>query len=159
EDRSDDKSNFLGATYWNNEFVGMGPFKVQEWVQDSHVVLRAYNDYVLGKPKIDEIEVKFILDNNTLFANVLAGMDLTLGKTITLDMALPAKDQWKDGKVVVVSQNWTPINPQWINPDPPIIANYQFRKALMLDLDRQQLADFVFPGYSSIAHSYVNPNE
>ena len=159
DDKTDDKSSFLGASYWNNDFVGMGPFKVQEWVQDSHVVLRSYGDYVLGKPKIDEIEVKFILDNNTLFANVLAGADLTLGKTITLDMALPAKDQWKDGQVVVVSQNWTPINPQWINPDPPIISNYQFRKALFLDLDRQQLADFVFSGYSQMANSYVNPNE
>ncbi len=152
-----DKTNFLGHPFWSQEFVGAGAFKVQEWVQDTHVILRAYDDYVLGRPKIDDIEVKFIQDNNTLLANVLAGIDLTLGKTISLDIALQARDQWKDGKVVSVLQNWTPINPQWINPDPPIIANYQFRRALIMALDRQELADVVFSGQGAVAHSYVSP--
>jgi peptide/nickel transport system substrate-binding protein len=152
-----DKANFLGLPYWSQEFVGAGAYRVQEWAQDTHVILRAYDDYILGRPKIDDIEVKFIQDNNTLIANVLAGIDLTLGKTVSLDIALQARDQWKDGKVISVLQNWTPINPQWINPDPPIIANYQFRRALIMALDRQELADVVFSGQGAVAHSYVSP--
>jgi len=156
---NDDKSTFLSLPFWTSDYVGTGPFKVQEWVQDSYALFRAYDNYVLGKPKIDEIEVKFIPDNNTLLANVLAGVDLTLGKTISLDMALGAEEQWRDGKVLLFSQNWTPLNQQWINPDPPIISNYQFRKALYLALDRKQLADFVITGHGIVADSYVNPNE
>jgi peptide/nickel transport system substrate-binding protein len=152
-----DKANFLGLAYWGTEFLGAGAYRVHDWVTDSHVVLRAYDDYVLGRPKIDEIEVKFIQDNNTLLANVLAGIDLTLGKTISLDMAMQARDKWREGQVVNVRQNWTPLNPQWINPDPPIIGNYQFRKALYLALDRQELADFVMSGQGAVAHSYVSP--
>src|SRR5581483_1527254 len=144
---------------WTTEYVGTGPFKVQDWVPDSYAIFHAYDDYVLGRPKIDEIEVKFIPDNNTLLANVLSGVDLTLGKTISLDMAVGSEDQWKEGTVLVQSQNWTPINPQWINPDPPIIANYQFRKALYIALDRKELADFVITGHGVVADSYVNPNE
>ena len=153
-----DKANFTGLPFWTEEFVGAGAFRMHAWVRDSHAVLRAFDSYIFGRPKIDEIEVKFIPDNNALLANMLAGGDLTLGKTISLDMALGARDQWKDGRVAILPQNWTPINPQSINPDPPIIADPRFRRALLLALDRQQLADFVFSGQGSIAHSYVAPD-
>jgi ABC-type transport system substrate-binding protein len=89
---------------------------------------------------------------------VLAGVDLTLGKTISLDIALQAQEQWKEGKVEVLPQNWTPLNPQFINPDPTILLDFRFRKALLLAIDRQQLADFIFSGHGKIAHSYVGPD-
>jgi peptide/nickel transport system substrate-binding protein len=152
---TEDKANFQALPYWSEEYVGAGAFKIHEWVRDSHVVMRANDDYILGRPKIDEIEVKFIPDNNTLIANVLAGVDMTLGKTVSLDIALPAREQWKDGQLKVRAQNWTPINPQFINPDPPIILDLRFRRALLEAIDRQALADFVFSGYGSVAHSYV----
>ncbi len=152
---NEDKPNFLSLPYWSSEFIGTGAFQVREWVADSHMVMRAYDKYVFGRPKIDEIEVRFIPDNNTLLANMLAGADLTLGKTVSLDIALGARDQWKDGHMEVLPQNWTPINPQFVNADPPTVTNYEFRKALLLSLDRQELADFVFSGQGMIAHSYV----
>ncbi len=153
-----DKASFTALPYWTDEFVGAGAFAVHDWVPDSHTALRAFDGYIFGRPKIDEIEVRFIPDNNALLANILAGTDLTLGKTISLDMALGAQDQWKDGRVEVQRQNWTPINPQFINPDPPIISDVRFRRALILALDRQELADFVFSGQGTIAHSYVSPD-
>lgn len=153
-----DPTTFTQLPYWTRAFVGLGPFRVVDYVEGSHMVVRASDTYVLGRPRIDEIEVKFIPDNNALLANVLSGVDLTLGKTISLDMALQARDQWKDGHVETLPQNWTPINPQFMNPDPPIIADLRFRKAMILALDRQQLADFVFSGHASVAHSYVSPS-
>src|SRR5581483_8857908 len=100
----DDPSTLMSLPFWTTEYVGTGPFKVQDWVPDSYAIFHAYDDYVLGRPKIDEIEVKFIPDNNTLLANVLSGVDLTLGKTISLDMAVGSEDQWKEGTVLVQSQ-------------------------------------------------------
>ena len=155
---ADEKSGFTALPYWTEEFVGAGAFRVREWVRDSHTVLRAFDGYIFGRPKVDEIEVRFIPDNNALTANILAGGDLTLGKTISLDIALQVRDGWRDGRVAVLAQNWTPINPQFINPDPPIVADLRFRRALVHALDRQQLAEFVFPGYGLVAHSYVDPN-
>lgn len=154
---NEDKSEFLNLPFWNEEVVGLGAFKVREWVRDSHTVLRAHDNYVFGRPKIDEIEVRFIFDNNALTTYMLAGGDLTLGKTISLDLALQVRDGWTAGRMLVLPQNWTPIAPQFTNPDPPIIADVRFRRALLHALDRQQLADFVFSGLGSIAHSYVGP--
>ena len=150
-----DKGNLLANPFWNTDLVGTGAYKVSSWVQDSNVVLQANNDYVLGRPKIDEVDVKFIPDPNTLMANVLAGVELTLGKTISLDQALQIRDQWKDGRVLTASQNWTPISVQFVNSDPPIITNLQFRQAMLYGIDRQQLVDTIFGGQSQVADSYV----
>ena len=155
---NDDKSGFLSLPYWNEEFVGAGAFRVREWVRDSHTVLVANDAYIFGRPKIDEIEVRFIFDNNALTAYILAGGDLTLGKTISLDIALQVRDKWTNGRMLVLAQNWTPLNPQFTNPDPPVVADVRFRRALLEALDRQQLADFVFSGYGMVAHSYAPPD-
>ncbi len=154
----EDKAGFTAHVFWTDEFVAAGAFRIREWVRDSHTILRASETYIFGRPRIDEIEVRFIPDNNALTANILAGGDLTLGKTVSLDIALQVRDSWKDGRIAVLAQNWTPINPQFTNPDPPIVADLRFRRALLHALDRQQLADFVLPGYGLIAHSYVDPN-
>ena len=51
---ADDKATFLGIPFWSNEFVGLGAFKVQEWVQDSHVILRAFDGYEIGRASCRE---------------------------------------------------------------------------------------------------------
>src|SRR5437764_794195 len=80
--------------------LAAGPFKLKEWASGSHLVLEAFDGYALGRPKIDEIEVRFILDSNTLVANVLADtIDLTLGRGISIEQALQVRDQWRRGKV------------------------------------------------------------
>src|SRR5439155_11827249 len=70
---TDDKTNFLQLPYWNVEFVGTGAFQVKEFVPDTNLILTANDRYVLGRPKIDEIEAKFIPDANTILAILLGG--------------------------------------------------------------------------------------
>src|SRR5207245_265877 len=68
---ADDKANFHLLPYWSDEFTGTGPYRVQQWVKDSHLILQAHDGYALGRPKIDEIEVRLIPDENTFIANIL----------------------------------------------------------------------------------------
>jgi hypothetical protein len=42
-------------------------------VRDSHLLLDANPDYVLGRPRIDQIEVRLIPDSNTLLVNIVGG--------------------------------------------------------------------------------------
>src|SRR5581483_2680159 len=64
-----DKAAFTDSPYFGASYVGTGPFKLHEWVLGSHVLLDANDQYVLGRPRLDQIEVKFILDTNTMVAN------------------------------------------------------------------------------------------
>lgn len=159
---AESKGRFTDVPYWSAEFVGTGPFKLKEFVLGSHVVLEANDRYVLGRPKIDEMEVRFIPDPNTMVANVLAGaVNLTLGTAaLTLQAALHVRDQWGNGRVDVTPvANFLTLYPQFLNPDPPVIADLRFRRALLHAIDRQELVDTLEAGLSSVAHSIVSPRD
>src|SRR5262249_14631570 len=70
---AEDKANFLSLPYWTQDFVGSGAYRIKEWVLDSHMILSSFDGYILGKPHIDEIEIRMIPDPNTVVANLLAG--------------------------------------------------------------------------------------
>lgn len=157
---TEDKARLTQAIHWTAEFVGTGPYKVQEWAQGRHVLLSAYDGYVLGRPKIDEIEVKFIPDANAFGANILAGaVELTIGRNFTITEAMPIGEQWRDGKVEVPLKSWIMMFPQFLEPSPEVILDMRFRRALLHATDRQQMADnLVGPGISSVAHSFIGPD-
>jgi peptide/nickel transport system substrate-binding protein len=156
----DDKPGFTQAPYWTSEFVGSGPYRVRQWVQGSHIVLAANDSYVLGRPKIAEIEVRFIRDPNTLIATVLAGeVGLTMGRGLSLEQAVQLRDQWREGGLGTVLSSWIAAYPQMLNPNPPAIADARFRRALLHAIDRQQMADVLQAGQSAVAHSYLSPRE
>jgi peptide/nickel transport system substrate-binding protein len=56
-------------------------------------------------------------------------------------------------------ENWIALYPQFINPNPQVVADVRFRRALLHAMDRQQLVDVLQPGLSSVAHSWLNPNQ
>ena len=68
----ENKAGFFSLDYWREGFVGAGPYKMVDWVAGSHALLGAYEGYVLGRPKIERLQVRFIPDNNTVLANLLA---------------------------------------------------------------------------------------
>lgn len=156
----DDKPTFAQLPYWAQPPVGVGPYKVREWVRGSHVIMEANDRYVHGPPKIDVIEVKLIPDQNTLLANILAGgIDLTLGKNITLEQAIELRERWTAGRVETLPYTSVQNFPQTLNPNPAAIADARFRRALMHAVDRQEIADSLLGGLSSVVHSYLSPGE
>ncbi len=154
----EDKASFAHLPYWTDGFVGTGPFKLKEWIKGSHLVLEAFDGYVLGRAMLDEIEVRFIVDHGALVASLLAGaVDVTLGITLSLDQSLPLRDQWRDGQVRTTPDGWIVIFPQLLNPTPSVVGDPRFRRALLHSVDRQELVDSLMAGQTAIAHSFVNP--
>jgi peptide/nickel transport system substrate-binding protein len=155
-----EKARFAELPYWTEAFIGTGPFKVQEWVRSSHIVLRANDQYVFGRPKLDEVEVKFIPDTNTMIANILAGaVELTMGRGFSVDSAAELRDQWKSGRVALALENWTALYPQGINPNPPVLSNVEFRRALLHGLDRTEMVQSIQHGLVPVAHTILSPND
>jgi peptide/nickel transport system substrate-binding protein len=154
----DEKSAFLELPYWNQSFVGAGPYRLRDWQRGSHLMLQAHDTYVLGRPKIDELEVRLIPDNQTLATNLLTGtIDLTLGRTLSLEQAMQVRDQWPEGRLETTLRSWITIYPQMLNPTPAVVGDVRFRRALLHAIDRQQLVDSLQAGQVPIAHSYVSP--
>ena len=156
----EDKANFASSPYLGMEYVGSGAYKLQSWVIGSHLVIEANDQFVLGRPKIDTIEVRFILDTNTLVANVLSGeVHATIGRGLTPEQAITVREVWKDGKVDAGLQNTTSLFPQLFNPEPALLTDVRFRRALLHGLNRQQLVDAFLGGLMPVAHSIITPDE
>jgi peptide/nickel transport system substrate-binding protein len=155
-----DKAQFVDLPFWTEGFVGTGPFKVQEWARGSHILLRANDAYALGRPRIDEIEVKFIPDSNALIANVLAGtVELTMGRGLSVDSGAELRDQFKNGTVALELENWVALYPQSLTPNPAIVGNPEFRKALLYAMDRQEMVQSIQHGLVPIADAIFSPND
>lgn len=157
---AEDKQAMIDLPYWAGEFVGTGPYRVKQWLIDSHVVVQAFDGYVFGRPKIDEIEVKFIVDGGTVGANILANaVDVTLGRTLMpVDQALDILNRRRDLKSERALRSWYPIHAQFINTSPAIVTDLRFRRALLHAIDRPQLIEALSGGISPVAHSFVGPD-
>jgi peptide/nickel transport system substrate-binding protein len=145
----ENKPSFAQDRYWSTEFVGAGPFRVAEWVLGSHWLLSAHQHYVLGRPKVDEIEMRFMADAQALVASILAGdAHVTVGgqTPVTPSDSVELKKQWSGGRVLVTLSGATPILPQLLNPQPAVVGEVQLRRALSHAIDKQGVADSIMAG-------------
>lgn len=157
---TEDKQSFVQLPYWADEFVGTGTFRLKQWNRGVSALLEANPFWVFGRPRLDEIEVHFVPDPNTLSANILAGaVELTLGKSLSLEQSMQLNERWKAGSIDTTPANWLVMFPQFVNASPAVIGNVQFRRALMHAIDRQQMIDTLMYGQSTIAHSFMFPNQ
>lgn len=158
---AEDRANFIDHPYFGQDFVGTGPYRIRDWAIGSYVVLEANPDYVLGRPRIDEIEIRFILDLSTLTANIAAGsVDATLGRGLSLEQAVDIRARWPTGRMDIPRRSVIVIYPQLINPtQPALMTDVRFRRAVLHAIDRQSLVDTLMQGQSAIAHIFLNPDE
>jgi len=150
--------NLINSPYWTRDFVGVGAYRVQQWVEGSHVEFAANDRYILGRPKIDTVIWRLMTDSTTGLASVLADdLDVTLGGLLDFDAALVAKDQWEArGKGTVLM---TPANWRWINlmPTNPFLADVPVRRAMLNAIDRESMSRELFQGQQTVAHIWVSP--
>lgn len=52
--------------------VGTGPYKLQNWQRGQSIVLVANDNYFLGKPSIDKVEVRPLTNDSTRVASILS---------------------------------------------------------------------------------------
>ena len=154
------KPAFMDLPYWSTEYVGAGPFRLREWERGSYLLLEAFDRYPLGRPKIDSIEVKFIPYGNTLVASVLAGsVELTLGRSISVEQAAQVSEQWREGRVAVTPPGMVRLWWQGLNPTPSAILDVRFRRALLQAIDRNEMAETLQRGVAPAADSFLYPGQ
>lgn len=61
-------------TDWaQSQYVGLGPFKVADFVADDHVIYEPFQDYYLPPSQLEQIRIQFSSDPAFLFESLLAG--------------------------------------------------------------------------------------
>jgi peptide/nickel transport system substrate-binding protein len=55
--------------------------------------------------------------------------------------------------------SWLEIHPQFMNPNPAVVADVRFRRALMHAIDRRQMVETVQYGVVNVADSFLSPTD
>ncbi len=158
-----DKANFFSADDWTTNYVGAGPFHLDRWDAGVRIVARAFDDWFLGPPKLETIEIRFIGDPSAVLANLLAGeIDFTGSPPLRINEAIIARDQWAAGgagyiktweqRIRYLEYQYREV-PNWQR----IVLDPNVRRALMQAIDRQQVAEVMTSGLGRLADVWALP--
>ncbi|MBM2809511.1 MAG: hypothetical protein HW416_270 [Chloroflexi bacterium] len=133
---------FANDSYWNREFIGAGPYKLDRWEPGAFIEMSAFDGHALGKPKIDRLRFAFIADQSAAMAHMLSGeMHLSDGSAIGGVEALLLKKEWdatRSGDMLFVPAQWRASHFQ-LRSDistPAAISDARVRKALAHAVDK-----------------------
>lgn len=156
--QSGDVERWRSLPHWTSEaFVGTGPFRIVSWDPSRELELQAFDDYFLGRPKIDRIVWRFIFDLNTMLANVLSNnVDAALRQAFSVDTGLVARNQWEAREGTM---SFTPVTLDWVNLSAfnPWLTDIRVRRALLYAIDRQAIIETVSQGMEPVAHIPISP--
>lgn len=159
------KEQFLNNSYFSTGYVGLGPFRVTKWEFGSGIEGAAFDQFFLGRPKLDLIRVRFIADNSTMLANLRARelqMMLTLGNGPAYDSMVLLKQEWEAagyGTMYADPISWLFVEPQKVhNPQPADLTDLRVRQALLHTIDRENLVQATTADSGRVADSWVHPS-
>ncbi|KFB08255.1 ABC transporter substrate-binding protein [Nitratireductor basaltis] len=123
----------------NNTPIGTGPFKFEEWVKGSHILLTKNEDYYEeGKPYLDEIYWHVIPDAASRAVAYETGVvDILPGGSIE-NFDVPRITEMDN--TCVTDAGWEyfgPLSWMWLNNREGPTADKRFRQAVMYAMDRE----------------------
>jgi peptide/nickel transport system substrate-binding protein len=149
---NDDKGSFNTAPFQAMP-IGSGPYSVVRWDRASQVVLKAFDRYYLGKPKIANVIFKVVPDDNTLVEEV---------KTHEVDMAIHVgSSKWPEmqhipGVIAATVPVFTYDHIDF-NLRRPMFADVRLRRALAMGLDRRAFRDKIAHGLGDLTDTALSP--
>ncbi|HZT06113.1 MAG TPA: ABC transporter substrate-binding protein, partial [Chloroflexota bacterium] len=142
---------FANQPFWTTQYVGAGPFRLQNWEAGSSIRAVRVATYPLGKPKIPRIEERFSDDQNVVVAHLLAGTAQAATASALPDVPEALNEQWsrsRAGRVFSSPTSWQQLTYQ-LRPDyasPRAILDPRIRKGIAQSIDKRAISDAVFSG-------------
>jgi peptide/nickel transport system substrate-binding protein len=129
----------LDTADWNlAPTVGSGPYVFAEWESGSFARFVANDNYWLGRPSIDEIFIRFVPDDASQVAALLAG-DGDLGTFIAYS-DIPALEA-EGVQIVTVNSGYNEGFYFYLDPENghPALQDVRVRQAIALGIDREAI--------------------
>jgi peptide/nickel transport system substrate-binding protein len=129
------------------EHVGIGPFKVVEYVADQYIRYEPFDNYYNGKPLLGEVVYRPFADATTLAAAV-ENKEVLVGR---LPIGEVPRFETKEGLSIHAATSPS-YQGAMINARQPYL-NKQVRQALMYAIDREAMAQVLYSGKVAVTHS------
>jgi ABC-type transport system substrate-binding protein len=160
---------FVAHPFWTTDFVGSGAYRVTEWQRGVFLLSDAFDNFVLGKPRITRMKMVPIADPNTVLANLLAGeIHVAVSNSLPETEGFALKHEWEKrggGGVVsmVPSASAASIRrtENQFSPDranPRFITDVRVRRAFAHAVDKQGINDALFEGTGLMMDTIVPRN-
>lgn len=155
--------------------IASGPYVLKEWVAGDHLTLVANANYWQGKPKLDQINVKFVPDPATALSALQAGdVDLVPDFSESDIQTLTNLETSTNGKIHLrvdagpefehylfnFSTTTSTVKDASGNPvgisdqnGPCALTDINVRKALIMGIDRQTIVDTLLAGKTTVPAS------
>ncbi|MEA2641605.1 MAG: peptide/nickel transport system substrate-binding protein, partial [Chloroflexota bacterium] len=157
------KQAFFNNPYWTSQYVGLGPYRVGEWANGSQLTAQAFDQYFLGRPKIDRLIIRFFPDVNALVANMLSGdVDASPIGSFKVDEAEALRQRWDSdhaGTVLTVTTGIRYGGIQYRDPTLPWARDARVRQALIHMTDRRSIVEHLLFGLTTLADTPVPPSD
>ncbi len=147
--------------YVANNPVLAGAFRLKDYKPGQQVVFEANPYYYMGKPNISTLVMKIIPDTSTFQAMIMNGQIDFVG--VYMDVALNIEAQKTPGLSVAYSPSQDSVlyiganynDPADLSKPHPILADIEFRKAMLHAIDREAINQVVFGGKHEVAHTWL----
>jgi peptide/nickel transport system substrate-binding protein len=146
-----DAEGTIDTAEWNKApTVGCGPFVFEEWQSGSFARFVANDNFWLGRPKLDELFFRFVPDDASMIAALVAG-DGDVGTFFSYS-DLP---QLEEAGIKILN-SFSGYNEGWyINLHPekgnPALKDVKVRQALALAFNREKLVQDLLLGRTGVA--------
>ena len=153
---------FTGHPFWTAQYVGAGPYKLDRWEPGSFLEASAFDNYALGRPKIEKIRILIINDPQTAMANVLAGeIDYVTNFMFSVDQGQVLEQQWttNGGGTVLYSPTQRRLGVIQMRPEyqqPKALADMRVRYAIAHGMNDQERVDVLDGGKGRVAYTLAS---
>lgn len=136
--------------------VGTGPYKYVSHVSGSNVVLTRNDEYWGEKPQIKDVTMTVITEESTALARLETG-EADYIPSVTVE-SLPRVEAMPN--VTVKTQESAQITYVGLRQNSsvnPLMANKDFRTAIVKALDREGFVEYTLDGHGTYAKSFIGP--
>lgn len=157
-----DSQAFAYHPFWTNEYIGLGPYRLEGWEPGAFIEGAAFEGHALGRPKIDRMKLVFISDANTALANLLAGEVHFVGDFIlSATDGMTLEQQWAgSGGVVLWAPTLLRLTVMQLRPevaDPPSLVDIRVRRALAHAIDSATAVEVLDYGKGIVTSALTSP--
>lgn len=154
----------MDSTFRSTDFVGLGPYRLSEWERGSHIIGSRFDQYYQGRPKLDQVIVRFFSDPNVIVANVLSGVVDVASWGVDVDAAFDVQQRWEGTKNRILYGNTqrayymeTQYRSEFAKPR-DAWSSKDVRQAFYQAIDRKTIVEAVTHGLAPLADSNIHPD-
>lgn len=140
--------------------VGTGPYRLAEYTEDQSYSFEANEDYFLGPPTVQEIDMPIVPDPSSMFLALESGQVDTVTRNVPpeLEERLEERLEETENTELVEGGRFSSVFYRF-NAERPPLDQQEFRRALDMAIDRQTLVDTVLLGSGRVGNpSFMHPD-